>query len=80
MQRDRRGPGRVVEDLLIGRAQGGTRPERLSGAGVAAEQRVGPARYLQPDPVAGAERVGGRPHGHVELEDAVLVLVAPSRE
>ena len=75
VQRDRGRAIGVVEDLLVGRAQVGPCRQRLTGTGVAVEERVGAARDLEADAVAGPERVGGGPHGDVERADTVLVLL-----
>src|ERR1700677_1687881 len=74
VERDRRGPFGVVEDLLVGRAQVGAGRQRLTGTGVAVEERMGATRHLQADPVAGEERVGGGPQRDAELAHALLPL------
>ena len=61
-QRDGRRMFGVVENLLIGGLRRLSLADRLAGAQVAGEQRVGATGYLQPDSLTGSEGDGGGPH------------------
>src|SRR5690348_8795715 len=61
----------VVEDLLLGSAQLGSRAARLTSAGVAVEAREGAAGDLHADAVVAPETVGGGPQPNDRPGDLV---------